>query len=40
MTTAALYLLRETRALRDEQAARHEEAMEVQRQILEELRRR
>jgi hypothetical protein len=39
-TTAALYLLRETRALRDEQAARHEEAMEVQRQILEELRRR
>jgi hypothetical protein len=39
-TTAAFYLLRETRALRDEQAARHEEAMDVQRQILEELRHR
>jgi hypothetical protein len=39
-TTAAFYLLRETRTLRDEQAARHEEAMEVQRQILEELRQR
>lgn len=39
-TTAAFYLLRETRALRDEQAARHVEAMDVQRQILEELRRR
>jgi hypothetical protein len=39
-TVAAFYLLRETRALRDEQAARHEEAMDVQRQILEKLRRR
>lgn len=39
-TAAAFYQVRETRALRDEQAARHEEAMDVQRQILEELRRR
>lgn len=36
----SFYLLRETRALRDEQAARHEEAMAVQRQIVEELKRR
>lgn len=36
----SFYLLRETRALRDEQAARHEEAMAVQRHILEELKRR
>lgn len=39
-TAAAFYMLRECRALRDEQAARHEEVMDVQRQILEELRRR
>lgn len=39
-TAAAFYLLRETRALRDEQAARHEEAMDVQRQILEALKSR